>query len=1247
MNRRQRQLSNSNLPASSTTTLLTRQELSRILRRWRDPEFLGQTALAQLTQVEQIRQQRKFAPTVLGSGRAVQQLLLNLINQLRPALGEPDPNHEAWFAYLIVHGQYVEGRSIEVMRAQLGPRELPVRTYHHYRERALEQLLHRFYLLEANAHSLAEVKPASSVTLHSSFIDWGEAPAVTPLVGRTLTLKKLMTWLDDDSVRIVSVLGLGGVGKTALVRQLAHAVQPAYQFIFWRSLYNAPPLIDFLVDALQELIGPNSTPEAFEPASLIHNFLELFQRYRCLVIWDNFESLLQAQENSGKYRPGFEDYGQLLILLAGIGGGSQLLLTSREAPPGWARPSAYLSEARTFRLEGLDTYAGHELLAKAGLQGDDSVWERFITAYSGNPLILKITADVVQELFNGDLARYLKAAVPLLADAHTILHQQFERLNLLSQAILLWLAVAREPVTVVMLLSHAIPGIEERKAYETLYELRRRSLLELSEDAYMLQPVVLEFLTNHIIETLTREICSSQPLWLISHSLLTIEARDYVLQSQRRQLLLPVADNLERYFGSKAEAAQHCLNLLSGNIDAVKRRPSYLAGNLVNLLQALDYPLAGLDLSGQCLWNAHFGTSALWAVNLAESDLSRTKFLDVFDSLASTLWTSNGDRLLAGSVSGDIHLWRASDGKPLQTLRGHSDWVRSLALTVDAARLASASSDHTARIWELPSGQCLHILEHPRRVRSVAFSSDARWLATGSDDGLIRIWAVATGDLVTAMADHTDRVYSVAFSPDGEFLASGSWDCTIRIWHVSNWNCHVILTDHTNWVRSVAFNASSTTLASAAQDGTVRFWDTQTWTCRQVLIGHTQPAHQVVFSSDGQWVASGGEDQTIRIWDAATGVCRHVLLGHKGFVEAVAFSPTGQHLVSVSMDQSLRIWDVDTGQCIRVLSGHSNHLWAIAVNSQHGWLAAGSNDYNLRVWEWPSGKLNKTWMGHTGWVENVLFDPTGRWLASASDDATVVVWDCETWQRRFVFAGHTRWSGAVAFHPTQPLLASGSEDGTIRIWSLDTGVCIKVLEGDYGTTRILSFTGSGQRLYSAGDKGVIFEWNTSDWTLRQVLQAHTSVVWCLAFDANGSQLASAGEDRVIKLWDTQTWHVTRKLNGHQDRVLSLAYQPNGYWLASGSMDRTIRIWDCATGECRFTINCANSIRAIAFDPTGQYLIGADDDSTLEVWETATWHWVRDIRSERLYEGLNITGSQGLSASQRAALLRLGAHDSSH
>jgi hypothetical protein len=71
--------------------------------------------------------------------------------------------------------------------------------------------------------------------------DWGEAPHVSQFYGREKELAELEQWILADRCQLMAVLGIGGIGKTALVAKLAERVKDGFEYIFWRSLQNAPP----------------------------------------------------------------------------------------------------------------------------------------------------------------------------------------------------------------------------------------------------------------------------------------------------------------------------------------------------------------------------------------------------------------------------------------------------------------------------------------------------------------------------------------------------------------------------------------------------------------------------------------------------------------------------------------------------------------------------------------------------------------------------------------------------------------------------------------------------------------------------------------------------------------------------------------------------------------------------------------------------------------------------------------------
>ncbi len=162
--------------------------------------------------------------------------------------------------------------------------------------------------------------------------DWGEAPDVLGFVGRTEELATLRGWVVNERCRLIAVLGMGGIGKTALAAQLTCELAPGFHRLYWRGLRDARPIDEWLAGAIghlsdQRLIAPED--ESAQRATL----LQLLRERPCLLVLDNFETVLEPGQPEGEYRAGFAGYGALLREIGQTSHQSCLVLTSRETPP--------------------------------------------------------------------------------------------------------------------------------------------------------------------------------------------------------------------------------------------------------------------------------------------------------------------------------------------------------------------------------------------------------------------------------------------------------------------------------------------------------------------------------------------------------------------------------------------------------------------------------------------------------------------------------------------------------------------------------------------------------------------------------------------------------------------------------------------------------------------------------------------------------------------------------------------------
>jgi len=297
--------------------------------------------------------------------------------------------------------------------------------------------------------------------------------------------------------------------------------------------------------------------------------------------------------------------------------------------------------------------------------------------------------------------------------------------------------------------------------------------------------------------------------------------------------------------------------------------------------------------------------------------------------------------------------------------QGHTSYVSSVAFSPDGSRLATGSSDKTAKIWDLATGKAALTLEgHTSSVSSVAFSPDGSRLATGSLDSTAKIWDLATGKAALTLEGHTSSVSSVAFSPDGSRLATGSDDYTTKIWDLATGKASLTLEGHTSYVYSVAFSPDGSRLATGSDDKTAKIWDLATGKASLTLEGHTSSVLSVAFSPDGSRLATGSYDKTAKIWDLATGKASLTLEGHTSYVLSVAFSPDGSRLATGASDNTAKIWDLATGKASLTLEGHTYSVRSVAFSPDGSRLATGSYDNTAKIWEVTStsslAKLAKT-----------------------------------------------------------------------------------------------------------------------------------------------------------------------------------------------------------------------------------------------------------------------------------------------
>ncbi|MGD1715866.1 NB-ARC domain-containing protein [Dapis sp. BLCC M172] len=1085
------------------------------------------------------------------------------------------------------------------------------------------------------------MQPASS--------DLKKAPTTSHFFGRTEELEELNKSILQEKCNLILLLGRGGIGKTSLSIQLRNKVQNNFEYIIWRSLEASPTVENILEDSIKFFSNQQETilPETLDEK--ITRLIHYFSSSRCLLILDNAESILQSGNQTGKYREGYQGYGNLLKRIAESSHKSCLLITSREKPQAMDLIAKKTKTIKILELEGLNLENSQKIFTETEhgeFSGSEDEWKLVIEHYAGNPSALEVVAASIQEVLGGNVSKfvedYLKLGQLKFEQINDLYERQFNRLSTSEQEIMYWLAINYEPASDTELKEDIISWQTKQELLQSLSSLKRRSLIKTTELGYIVIPVIREYLIARLIDEICEEIKTAQIQLFNNYCLCKATAKDYIRETQIRLIIQPLLERLLQELGGKINLANQLQQIISNCQQKSPQAPGYLGGNILNILSQLNTDLTNYDFSYLTICQAYLQGVELHQINFANSNFSKSIFSEPLGSILCVAFSYDGKLWATGDADRNIYIWRVADGQFITNCLGHTNWVRSLVFHPQKPILISSSNDFTVKLWNIETGECL-----------------------------------------ATLAGHTGQVWSVALSPDGNTLASASNDGTVRLWDINSHQCLHVLQEHIFWVVEVAFNAQGTKIASGSADQTVKLWDVQTGKC---INSWRQPNHVVraiAFSPDGETLATGSDDNFVRLLDIHSGKCIKTFPGHNGRVWSVVFSPDNQTLASGSTDQTVKLWDIETGELLLTLPEKNRRVRAITFSSDGKTLISGSDDQSVRLWDIPKGEPLKTINGYTQRVWSVAFSPDGQTLVSGSDDCTIRLWNIETGDSK-TLGRHTKRVQSVAFHPQGTKIASGGNDGQIRLWDIATGKCSVLPERHGDWIWLVAFYEEGKKLISVGDDRCIKLWDMNTNSCLQTFKDYPNWLWSVAMSPDNQNLAIASDSKLLQTWNIETGELT-DIGEHQDKLRQVAWSSNGKIIASASDDLTVKLWNATTGECLHTFaEYTNQIRALEFSPDSNLIVAGGDDHTIklwdvesgQLWQTLTGHentirsvafshdgamvasgsedqtiklWntqtgscIKTLKAKRFYEGMNITDATGLTEGQKETLLTLGA-----
>ena len=285
----------------------------------------------------------------------------------------------------------------------------------------------------------------------------------------------------------------------------------------------------------------------------------------------------------------------------------------------------------------------------------------------------------------------------------------------------------------------------------------------------------------------------------------------------------------------------------------------------------------------------------------------------------------------------NVQIRNIETGELLHTLPGYTRLVDLVSWSNDGSKVIVRSCDHTAKIWNADTGECLPVLEGNNNIVRVIWSSDSSKLLTELLDNTVKIWNVDTGECLRVLEGH-NRVILGLWSCDSSKVFFMRTNKIATIWDSATGALLTFPIEvHIEDIVIAKWADDDSKVLVGPPDGAKEVRDADTGQ----YLGMAKLTSTVLFDSvDGEILIDG---KIARVLDG-TGACLHTLVGHTGLIYHAQLNPDNTTVITGSYDKTAKIWDVSTGECLYTLTGYTGGVSLLAWSSDGSKVLTGFNN---------------------------------------------------------------------------------------------------------------------------------------------------------------------------------------------------------------------------------------------------------------------------------------------------------------
>lgn len=582
------------------------------------------------------------------------------------------------------------------------------------------------------------------------------------------------------------------------------------------------------------------------------------------------------------------------------------------------------------------------------------------------------------------------------------------------------------------------------------------------------------------------------------------------------------------------------------------------------------------------------------------------------------------------------------------TIIKHTSGINSAFLSPDGKYILTASSDYTARVSDVITGQQIFSpLKHNDIINYAVFSPCGKYIATASSDHTARIWDAKTGVPLTQPLMHADNVNSVNFSPDGKYIVTASLDKTARIWDVKTGKQVVETFTHDKWLDYSEFSPCGNSVLTMCNGDFVQIWDIATAKPVKEVLLHEKFVNSHIISPDEKYLLINGSDSVVNIWDITQDNELVASLKHKEHVYAADISPDGKTVITATYDK-IFVWDIKTGELLAEplmfdgidklqYSSCGKYIIASSSSKRQVWNADTKANITDKVSLLPreyyepifySAGNEATVISQTAdegvriklaedeYIQHFVHSQCGNYIAVVYNDHSehkyaVRVFSVKTGKPITEPLFNERGINSITFSPNGKLLFISYDNNDTYIQNLENGEIVeKPLKA-----KCIDFSKDGKYFafiteYKYNKYLIVFNASKIE-QINEPIKCSSNTDF-LAFNPDAVSVAVVSNN-VIDFYNINTGEYAAESIKYDNRITSVAFSPCGKRLTTTSLDRYAMVWDIASNKCLWQMEFGYSVHSAHFSPDGKFIITSSIGSPdICIWDSSTHKIVWEI-----------------------------------